>query len=275
MDPVIKAKYIQLCATLKQQNNIAIAFSGGVDSTLLLHLACDSIKNDEVVAITMTSSFYPKWELEYARRVVTQLKVKHKVISIDPLAIDEIANNPPDRCYTCKKVAFTLMQEYANSIGIDYICDGSCYDDLQDYRPGFRAVQELGIHSPFIDYELNKSTISALSRELNIAGWSRPSCACLASRIPYHEPITVDKLKIVESAEDFLHKFDLPEARVRLHDKIARIEVFIDNINQVIANREQISDYIKSLGVSYVAVELDGYKTGSLNKGLSVGNSNE
>ncbi len=267
MEPVLKAKYIQLCNEIERHNKIAIAFSGGVDSTLLMHLSKE-VLGSNVLAITIVSDFYPTWELSYAEREAKKIGIKHKILEIDPLAIQEISKNPPDRCYTCKKIGFTLLKDYAENLGISYICDGSCIDDLGDYRPGFIAVKELGISSPFINFEINKNEIKTISQELGIEGWARPSCSCLASRIPYNEEITKSKLQLIENAEEYLHALDIPEARVRLHNNIARVEVFETNIKTVFDNKDIISRYIKSLGVTYVSVELDGYRTGSMNTPL-------
>ena len=261
------AKYIQLCNEIESHNKIAIAFSGGVDSTLLIHLGKE-VLGSNAVAVTIVSDFYPTWELSYAEKEAKKIGIKHKIIEIDPLAIKEISKNPPDRCYACKKIGLTLLKDYAENLGISYICDGSCLDDLGDYRPGFLAVEELGFHSPFIDYEINKNEIKIISQELGIEGWARPSCSCLASRIPYNEEITKTKLQLIENAEEYLHTLGIPEARVRLHNNVARIEVFEQNIQKVFANKDIISHYIKSLGATYVSVELDGYRTGSMNKSL-------
>lgn len=268
MNTNLEIKYTNLKKLFKSVGHIGIAYSGGVDSTLLLHIAKAAIPNN-IEAITILSEFYPSWELSYAKERTKELGIPHKIIKLKPLEINEISSNPPDRCYKCKKAGFTLLKEYCNDKGIEYICDGSCIDDLGDYRPGYQAIKELSIYSPFVDLKFSKADIIGLSRELEVTGWQRPSCACLASRIPYNDEITTEKLALVETAEIFLHTLGLPEARVRLHDNIARLEVFTENLEKVFQNRVIIAEYIRNLGVPYVALELDGYKTGSLNKNLN------
>ncbi len=264
MDESLKQKYNRLITDISNKARLIIAFSGGVDSTLLVHLASKTIGSN-TIAVTLNSEFYPIWELEYASKTAAQLNIEHHILMSSPLANPEIAENQPDRCYKCKKQLFTELREFADNRGLEYICDGSCLDDLGDYRPGFKAIKELKIYSPFIEHEFTKQDIITLSQELNIPGWDRPSGACLASRIPYYQNINTHKLEFIAQSEVFLHKFGLAEARVRLHGDIARIEVFPENIQKLINNREAVSEKLKELGANYVTVELSGYKTGSLN----------
>ena len=254
---------------LAQMERVLIAYSGGVDSTFLLKVA-QEVLGEQVLAVTITSPVYPAEETAQAKAFAQQLGVRHEVLTADNLTQPYFVNNPPDRCYWCKKDLFTLLANLAQEHHLNYVLDGTNVDDLGDFRPGMKAVQELGVRSPLKEAGLTKAEIRVLAREFGLPIWNKPSLACLASRFPYGTRITPENLGQVGQAERFLWQAGFTQVRVRHHDNIARIEVLAADIPKLAGEsfRRQFVAYLKELGYAYVTLDLEGYRTGSLNEVL-------
>lgn len=251
--------------TIKGYGGVAVAFSGGVDSTFLLKVAHD-VLGARCVAVTVRSRLFPARELSEASEFCAKVGVRLLMVDADGVFMEGIAHNPPDRCYICKRGLFGLMLNAAAAEGMSVVCEGSNTDDLGDYRPGLKAISELGIQSPLRECGLSKREIRALSAELGLATADKPSFACLASRIPYGERITTEKLGRIERAEDFLRDAGFRQVRVRIHGDTARIEVEPDRLADALEVRGRIVDALRGFGFSYVSLDLQGYRTGSLNE---------
>jgi len=247
-----------------------VAYSGGVDSALLLKVAAQELPRDKLLAVTACSETYPKTEIEQATMLAAQLGVAHEVMETAELGLERFAANPPDRCYHCKQELFGKLLARARERGLQWVCDGSNHDDLGDWRPGMKAARELGIRSPLQEAGFTKTEIRALSRELGLETWDKPSYACLASRFPYGERITPQALSRVEAAESFLRDLGFRQIRVRHHGEMARIEVEPREIARLAdpALRERIEARLRELGYTYVAADLRGYRSGSMNETL-------
>lgn len=269
MDP-LHEKYEKLKAYLKSLGSVTVAFSGGVDSVFLLVAAVDAL-GDNVLAVTLSSNLFPKRELNEAIEFCNSRNIKQVVFEADELSIDGFSHNPPNRCYLCKKDLFQQIIRISDENGMNAVAEGSNMDDNGDYRPGLIAVAELNVKSPLRYAELSKNEIRQLSKEMGLPTWNRPSFACLASRFVYGETISKERLKMVEKAESLLFDMGVKQARVRIHgeDKgiIARIEVMPEEIGTIIddTNRIKIDSYFKELGFSYVALDLYGFRSGSMN----------
>ncbi len=268
---LLQEKFELLKDNIRKSGSAVIAFSGGVDSTFLVRVAHD-VLGDKMIAVTATSSTYPKRELNEAIKYAGNMGVKHLIISSEELDIEGFASNPKNRCYFCKKELFTKIGKVAEENGMEYVFDGSNLDDNGDYRPGMKAARELKVISPLKDANLTKADIRELSKELGLPTWNKPSFACLSSRFPYGKKITIPKLKMVDEAEQFLIDMGIKQVRVRHHGEIARIEVspeervkFFD-VNVM----DKIGERFKKIGFTYVTLDILGYRTGSMNEVLSV-----
>ncbi len=258
-------KYEGLVAYIRQFPGAAVAFSGGVDSTLLCKAAFDAL-GEQALAITMFSPFIPQRERDLSKEMSASIGIRHQIIELDHMN-QQILANPADRCYHCKKAVFSTIAARAEEEGIRVIFDGTNLDDLKDYRPGMKALAELAVKSPLREAGLTKADVRGISRHLNLKTWDMPAYACLASRIPYGTEITPDNLLMVEKGEEILHAEGFRQVRLRHHGAIARIEAVPEEMEGLMnpALRERVSRALKSLGFSYVCLELEGYKMGSLN----------
>lgn len=259
-------KYNALIRFIISTKSAAVAFSGGVDSSFLCHAAAAALGKN-AVAITIVSPMLPQSEIDWAKRIAALTGIKHILVNEDHID-EEVAANPRDRCYYCKKIEFGKIIDTAREYNAEVVFDGSNMDDLNDYRPGLRALAELKVCSPLREAGLNKAEIRELSKRFALPTWDKPAFACLASRIPYGERIDREKLSRIEKAEDFLRAEGFVQFRVRSHGDIARIEVARDErkrfFDEILLDRA--AQKIKSLGFLYAAFELEGYIMGSLNR---------
>lgn len=262
-------KIDRLKGILKEMDSVLIAFSGGVDSSLLLKVAKD-VLGDNVVALTATSPTYTGAELKNATRVAEEIGVRHIIVESNELDIPDFSRNAPDRCYHCKAELFTIAKREADRLGLKWIADGSNIDDLNDHRPGREAARDLGVRSPLVEAGIGKEDIRFFSRELGLSTWDKPSMACLSSRFPYGVEITPERVRMVDEAEEFLRSLGFRQLRVRFHGDIARIELDKDDLFTIFNDglRKRVIDRFKEIGFTYIAIDLEGYRTGSLNEAL-------
>lgn len=268
----LDAKFERLKSRMKEMERVVVAFSGGVDSTFLLKVAHE-VLGDNVLAVTAKSSTFPEREFKEAMQFVTDCSIPHKVIIFNELEVEGFSENPLNRCYLCKKDLFNKIKQLAIEEGYKFVTEGSNRDDLGDYRPGMQAISELEIVSPLKDAGLTKEDIRILSKELGLKTWDKPSFACLSSRIPYGEKITLEKLQRVDKAEQFLIDLGFKQTRVRHHGSVARIEIEEENIEKFLDKqiRDAVYTRFKEIGYVHVALDLKGYRTGSMNEGIMRG----
>jgi pyridinium-3,5-biscarboxylic acid mononucleotide sulfurtransferase len=265
----LEGRLAELRRILESYGKVVVAFSGGVDSSLLLKVAAD-VLGSGVHAVIASSPTYPGREIRSARALARALKVRHEVIATSEMDNPAFTANPPLRCYHCKRELMTEIRGIADRKGIAAVVDGQNADDLGDYRPGARAAAEMGVRSPLREAGLSKADIRTLSRRYGLPTWNKPAMACLASRFPYDTPITSEALVRVERAEDALRALGFGQLRVRHHDTVARIEVLPQEIVRIArpAVREKIVAALKKAGYAYVTLDLGGYRTGSMNETL-------
>lgn len=267
-----RAKKRRLVSVLQRCNSLAVAFSGGVDSTFLLAVARE-VLGDRVVAITAESPIHARRETKEAADLARELGVRHFQVASGEMKLPEFVANPPHRCAICKRHVFGEVIRIASRLGMDRVAHGVNLDDLGDYRPGLKAAQEMGVLAPLVEAGLAKSDIRALSRRMRLRTWNKPSLACLASRIPYGSPITSEALRMVEDAEEILWNLGLSGCRVRHHGNVARIELAPRDLKKVMpaTMRAEIVKALRDIGFPHVAVDLEGYVQGSLNRDIDGG----
>lgn len=261
-------KSAELKKIIASLEKVLVAYSGGVDSTLLLKI-CKDVLGDEVIAVTALSETIPKKEVDEAIRLAGDIGVVHEIIRAEPLKNHDFVANSSERCYYCKHDLHLLLQKIAEREGASFIIDGTNYDDADDFRPGRKAASELGVRSPLLEAGLTKEDVRTLSQFYQLPTWDKPSMACLASRFPYGHEITAEKLKKVEEAEEFIRNLGLKQVRVRLHDNdTARIEIESEMIGRLLESdtRSQIVGKLQKLGFTYITLDLKGYQTGSMNE---------
>lgn len=268
----LASKYGELRRILSDMDGMLVAYSGGVDSTLLLRVAMETL-GDRVLAVTAMSETYPAHEVEEAIRLAEDMGARLRTIETSELESEQFASNPPERCFHCKSELFGKLAEIARAEAIPVIADGSNADDTADYRPGAKAASAFGVRSPLREAGFTKADVRALSRELGLPTWDKPSFACLASRFPYGDRITRPSLHKVGAAEQALRDLGLRQVRVRHHGDTARIEVELEDLPTVITpeNRDRIVSACHEIGYLYVTLDLEGYRSGSMNAPLGRG----
>lgn len=263
-------KLKKLESILENLGTVLVAYSGGVDSTFLLKTALSVLSKKRVLAVTAKSETFPHRESLLARKIAKRLGSSYKVIYTKELNVKNFKKNPIDRCYFCKKELFKKLKAMAKKESLYNVIDGSNFDDLFDWRAGSIAAKELGVRSPLAEAGMHKKDIRTLSRKFNLPTWNKPSFACLASRIPYNSRITKSKLGMIDEAENILLDLGFSQARVRHYDLLARIEVFPGDLAKILNSRKTILRNFKKLGFKYITLDLEGYRTGSMNEAIAL-----
>ena len=271
MNNSLTSKRERLISILKGYGSLLIAYSGGVDSTFLLAVAHEALKKN-LVAITAKSPLHPVMENQDAKAFAQELGVKHMLVKSREMNLPDFTANTKERCYLCKKYLFIDLLKIARDKNIEYVAHGANLDDLEDFRPGFDAAREMKITAPMVDAGLTKNDIRMLSKQMNLKTWNKPPMSCLATRIPYGTQITTEKLEMIEQAEQVILGLGFNACRVRLHVKVARIEVDSADIERILEQgvRSSIVGKLREIGFSNVAVDLEGYQQGSMNRALSL-----
>ena len=267
LTPDLQSRWSALLALIKEMQSVVVALSGGVDSGLLAAAAYAAL-GDKMLAVTISSPVESAGDVESAQKLAALIGFPLRIIEHDDLASPEFVANPPDRCYHCKLIRFNSMKELAAREGYACLLEGSNADDLSDYRRGRRAVLETGVRSPLQELGISKSEIRALAHALNLPLWNRPSAPCLATRFPYGSLITPQGLHQVAEGERYLRELGFGTLRVRHHGSVARLEVAEEDMEKLMSLRAQVYAFFKQLGFNYVALDLAGYRSGSLNEGL-------
>jgi len=268
VQPATQAKYDRLLEIVQDLGSVIVAFSGGVDSALLLKIAHDTL-GDRAIAATGLSATYAEEEMAEAREIAAEIGARYVMVTTMELTDPRYANNTHQRCFFCKSELYTKLAETAKEFDCEFVIDGANADDASDFRPGMRAAVNLGVRSPLLEAGLSKKEIREISAELGLRTWDKPAAACLSSRFAYGDPITVEKLRQVASAESALRKLGFRGFRVRHEDSTARLEFPSDQMFSVLERRNEIVSAIKAAGYHYVSLDLEGYRAGSLNEVLN------
>lgn len=267
IEPETKKRYEKLRTILNEMGSVVIGFSGGVDSTFLSYTAHD-VLGDKALAVTAVSPTLPESEEQDARDMAADIGIRHLVVHSTEFSDPEFVKNPKNRCYICKKIRFTALVDLAKQEGYHWVVDGGNVDDLGDFRPGMKALEEMAdaVRSPMIEAGITKADIRVLSRELGLRTWDKQSAACLASRIPYGVELTPQRLSMIDKAEQYIAPYIKGSMRVRYHGDVARIEVGEEEIPAILAHRKDIVQALRQCGFTYVSLDLGGYEMGSLNE---------